>query len=1828
MTQAEYIESLLVDLLSEFDPTLDLDPASTLYTEVIKPIGQALEIDPMSTDAETFIRARLSEEYPNLALQDGDAVLDLLVRPMQLLLEGYRRELQIMKRGQNLSDIGLLTLEQAEDLASNFFVTRREGNLATGVVRIFFSNPTYVSIGPNTEFSTTSGLVFNPIGVFHLTPQKMLNQRSGRFYYIDIPIEAAEPGEEYNVIAGAISLVSGVNGAVRITNQFDVSGGAPGENAQQLLTRAGFSLTERSLNTRRGIRAQILELFKGVRSLEVIGYGDPEMKRDKLTGASNGTLVSSGIAMVVGSFVFLISMFEDNGPKENIFAKAGNKVDLNFSKIFYNIDDKVQSFTIQEMIFSSEEALKNLPTVYIFKLDRSPDVQTPSVSNSTTLIPGALPGVFASIYRNTEIQISTGPDLISEVLTDEVALGGKIDVLVQPSTVSTVDASIVSTRSLLSDHESTNLCTSGSIPASLVNICKKNIVATNYQLVTSSASPIQEGAAIRGQSSGAYAVVSHKSGDGLTLTLSTFNGIDFEVGEIVKEVLNPTVTSQVSTVSRDDLESIGVIERSALHVLGGADAGVYQVVYIDGPFAYLKSNLTASEINLSCRFVSKSKINLFNPTSRKYPFPSGEATGLQTTIGLSQVEVQVDLKEIEIAAGDTLEITEGSNKGVYTISGFGSQGGKFPILSSMMKATESNISYIVYNERSGLESPMIRITPGGVSSSNKPVPFSTPVGAISLEGFSGSQTEYFGVNGFVLPDPGDSWKPAANTYAKPFSLQELAYMNSIGGGVTDCYTEDCSQEGEDLICTLTLVADANNVVNLYAEGAVTSDGENYLQTLRDYFSDLVDKFELGLSFKSFIDLFGPINLGAPPSNTTPLKHYEIKLPREMFDSYNNVFVAIPEFNWKTEFAKETTFEGALDKLNNGTMVGNTTALAYAEPGDCFTIPDGPNAGSYRISKVDTVKVYLGSTVLTSNSNITGIDDTKAYDLVLVTIEGEFPHKPAHKRSTFFDDGITVANLQSIPNINIESFATVTDLVHNAGDVVSPFEVVQKAFTWLFQFLHDIGFDVDNTIDIDAGPTLQKIVEKLFVSYFHGHQSCPQDIRLMFQDPCEVVLTGSRTSSYKEWYNEVQIGADGTTGTLAAVPFTTVTEITVLLKETTSSPVVELTATLDLTELTLKNNVVELAAYIQQELDTDAENVSVAGVSASRIRFSAIKGGAGSSMLVSTNTSGGFFTNDTLFVEGSSQNSSTKLSTSIAPLNPTTVVTTSGEQTLEFAAKLTEDDYIPIFPLEDSGVGSLERDLLLSSEFSGSTVSTASSLEATDSWFKLGARKGDHVLLHEQKFILDPNSIAQNDMYRKSDRVFLIQTTKSSSTVNLIGTPDEHFRSPESEDKSDYVEVGDVLSIEAGPSKGMYPILEVFDYSLKLGSPMKSNTPSVLVKSGEGAFTSVSTPTTISTNVNNTFSSDDIGRFITIYGSAFSDTDGSYEIISVATDGSAVNVDSQGNFTHDATSLYWAVTSNNLETPGSSEVEGRTDTIAGFPFRIYSGTPKRLPIVDLSLDLTRPQETMTLYYGSSGAPKRGKKQPYRIVRPYMKLISATDMSTQNYLGLFYTDCLFTAITPDLVSNIPTYTSLVPEILSINSRGYYLSTTDEDVSFSGKEECFIIADSLWTASGEVSDTILELSDTAYLVDLGIEASAVQGYMDSRDVRVLCADPLVRTFCPSYVYFTVTTDSAGDSRAAAEAIKDFIEGLEPEDELIVSEFEKFLHRNGISNYKHPIFILILTHDIDRTISMTIDQDRISDATLKTKVTNRTTFYITGDARTSSRTDGREFIAIKGGL
>src|SRR3972149_2041553 len=122
-SQAEAIRQLLTELLAAFDPTLDTSLGSPVDAQVVTPVFQALGTDPFDTDIEQFLRDRLRQEFPSVSANPGDPIVDLLIRPLQLLVEALKREIQIVRQGQSVRNSDLMRLEDAEALAANFSAT-------------------------------------------------------------------------------------------------------------------------------------------------------------------------------------------------------------------------------------------------------------------------------------------------------------------------------------------------------------------------------------------------------------------------------------------------------------------------------------------------------------------------------------------------------------------------------------------------------------------------------------------------------------------------------------------------------------------------------------------------------------------------------------------------------------------------------------------------------------------------------------------------------------------------------------------------------------------------------------------------------------------------------------------------------------------------------------------------------------------------------------------------------------------------------------------------------------------------------------------------------------------------------------------------------------------------------------------------------------------------------------------------------------------------------------------------------------------------------------------------------------------------------------------------------------------------------------------------------------------------------------------------------------------------------------------------------------------------------------------------------------------------
>lgn len=240
----------------------------------------ATDISDVRAFAETVAKA----QFPNLVLR-GSAASRLLIEAFTILAQPLADQIKAIRESQSLATPDLNDAS-VDALLANIFVTRRPGARATGQVRLFFLSPVSASIPANTLFTSTAGFRFVAVNDQSITQGGMALNQSGDLFFFDVNVVAETEGAESEVAAGEIiEMQQGVlEGVAQVTNPAAMVGGAARETNEEAVDRAKFSITERSLVTNPGIQALLRDEFLDVIDFQTVGFGDPEMLRDRLTG--------------------------------------------------------------------------------------------------------------------------------------------------------------------------------------------------------------------------------------------------------------------------------------------------------------------------------------------------------------------------------------------------------------------------------------------------------------------------------------------------------------------------------------------------------------------------------------------------------------------------------------------------------------------------------------------------------------------------------------------------------------------------------------------------------------------------------------------------------------------------------------------------------------------------------------------------------------------------------------------------------------------------------------------------------------------------------------------------------------------------------------------------------------------------------------------------------------------------------------------------------------------------------------------------------------------------------------------------------------------------------------------------------------------------------------------------------------------------------------------------------------------------------------------------------------------------------------------------------
>ena len=239
------------------------------------------------------------------SVEDGTAVHDIVIKPMAMALSVFKQEtaktkayLSVAQAEQMQDILGDEYDDVIDSILSNWFVARKDGELARLNVRLFFTEPPDViqfnssqsllilddiSFGPSedkTIFNTDLIAHLNPLGGVEKYSYTLLLTAHTSGTIVTDPL-VTSPSFSVNVpnfLSGEVLTVASV--------------GSEKEDSEQFIARTKKSITTRELITDRAISTVLGDEIAEVTDTYVAGYGSPEQIRDVNTFA--GVTVHTG----------------------------------------------------------------------------------------------------------------------------------------------------------------------------------------------------------------------------------------------------------------------------------------------------------------------------------------------------------------------------------------------------------------------------------------------------------------------------------------------------------------------------------------------------------------------------------------------------------------------------------------------------------------------------------------------------------------------------------------------------------------------------------------------------------------------------------------------------------------------------------------------------------------------------------------------------------------------------------------------------------------------------------------------------------------------------------------------------------------------------------------------------------------------------------------------------------------------------------------------------------------------------------------------------------------------------------------------------------------------------------------------------------------------------------------------------------------------------------------------------------------------------------------------------------------------------------------------
>lgn len=229
---------------------------------------------------EKLILSILKEYYPSLDVGPGTPFYEQVIRPNAFLWSKHSDGLRELFLSNSLAAPGAIAPEDLDRLMTRYFEERKIGRTVYGVIRIIFNTKKNYSIAANTAFTASGERVYlNTRDIYLNSDQLVGDEATG--YVVDLEVYSDGTSNKYNGKANeTINPPSELKPYVlKCFFATDTSDGGIQETNMDFYNRAKGGLTLKNLTTYRGVKKLTKDSFN-IKDLVVVGVRDPEMRRD------------------------------------------------------------------------------------------------------------------------------------------------------------------------------------------------------------------------------------------------------------------------------------------------------------------------------------------------------------------------------------------------------------------------------------------------------------------------------------------------------------------------------------------------------------------------------------------------------------------------------------------------------------------------------------------------------------------------------------------------------------------------------------------------------------------------------------------------------------------------------------------------------------------------------------------------------------------------------------------------------------------------------------------------------------------------------------------------------------------------------------------------------------------------------------------------------------------------------------------------------------------------------------------------------------------------------------------------------------------------------------------------------------------------------------------------------------------------------------------------------------------------------------------------------------------------------------------------------------